>query len=717
MNIKNAINRSGRIVLLSGLLLLLFYLLSPAQQFDVDVETLSIGKMWQHTRQCGMEALPDAEFRALCSYPGYVHGNGGNQFVNNRTWLYYMACKDEGAGEYCLMQRLRRNETRALYPITELYHIRNYNFEDPTQPQEHIWGRERAVEFVTQDNGQRNVMVEIECHKYAWGHPDFDDFILSQTVIKNIDNFTLTDVKVGWYLNMCPTRGGSNKGFTNDTEYIWLDNSVLPMALDAGEGSFVFYDETTINQRSNTVVTYDIEPGKTYGDIGDPGNIRTLGSIDNRLYSPQVVAYAIVDCTPLKDGSKKALYNIISAENDANDWSYKSGGVPSGEFFRYDTGADYGFYDEHMSYIGAKDNFQVRKSYDELNANLGNNVNSAGTLKPWDGSHFERSPFFFITAGPWDLAPGDSAEVWTFLIGGDMDRKVSMRGGLTAVEKIADPTNHASIEDLKKNWQNAWELYSAAKATNFTNFNAGIEWYPPPAPGNVPQMNLGDELEVEPFAEFTEAGPRSAFRLKWLPVHQNYTDPLKGTNDIAKYVVYKSVIDIEGPWDVVTEVPVSEAVVESGRVVKEIEGKPNLPTRFLVTAVDTDGHESDRRAYTYFPYTAPSPSTDKLSEIKVVPNPFRQISRLLDPGEEKRLTFVNIPASCTIRIYTMAGDLVKTLEHEGYGSTAWGSSQGNDYMLTDFGHNVMPGVYIYHVENHSPGHEGETHVGKFAIIK
>jgi hypothetical protein len=47
---------------------------------------------------------------------------------------------------------------------------------------------------------------------------------------------------------------------------------------------------------------------------------------------------------------------------------------------------------------------------------------------------------------------------------------------------------------------------------------------------------------------------------------------------------------------------------------------------------------------------------------------------------------------CTIRIYTVAGDLVKTVRHNGFGATSWGSSSGNNYMLTDFGSNVSPGV-------------------------
>jgi hypothetical protein len=92
---------------------------------------------------------------------------------------------------------------------------------------------------------------------------------------------------------------------------------------------------------------------------------------------------------------------------------------------------------------------------------------------------------------------------------------------------------------------------------------------------------------------------------------------------------------------------------------------------------------------------------------------------LTDSGEEKRLSFENIPAQCTIRIYTLAGELVQTVKHNGFGSEAWGSSTGdaNNYMLTRFSANVMPGVYLYHIESHVAGHEGETATGKFAIIK
>ena len=101
-----------------------------------------------------------------------------------------------------------------------------------------------------------------------------------------------------------------------------------------------------------------------------------------------------------------------------------------------------------------------------------------------------------------------------------------------------------------------------------------------------------------------------------------------------------------------------------------------------------------------------------------MPNPFRQQSGYAEPAEAKRLAFVNIPGLCTIRIYTLMLDLVKTLEHTNNGGIqTWGSQSGKDYMLTDFAQNIQPAIYIYRIESHVPGHEGESSVGKIAVIK
>ncbi|MEK7670818.1 MAG: hypothetical protein AAB344_01175, partial [Bacteroidota bacterium] len=76
---------------------------------------------------------------------------------------------------------------------------------------------------------------------------------------------------------------------------------------------------------------------------------------------------------------------------------------------------------------------------------------------------------------------------------------------------------------------------------------------------------------------------------------------------------------------------------------------------------------------------------------------------------ERRIYFVNLPAKCMIRIYTIRGALVQTLEHDATvenGQEPWN-------LVTKDGMDLAYGIYIYHVD--APG-IGEK-IDKFAIIK
>jgi hypothetical protein len=72
------------------------------------------------------------------------------------------------------------------------------------------------------------------------------------------------------------------------------------------------------------------------------------------------------------------------------------------------------------------------------------------------------------------------------------------------------------------------------------------------------------------------------------------------------------------------------------------------------------------------------------------------------------LHFVNLPAQATIRIYTLAGDLVETIEHDGSG----GNGQASWNLISRNGQETESGVYLFTVD--SPlGHQ----VGKFVVMR
>lgn len=114
-------------------------------------------------------------------------------------------------------------------------------------------------------------------------------------------------------------------------------------------------------------------------------------------------------------------------------------------------------------------------------------------------------------------------------------------------------------------------------------------------------------------------------------------------------------------------------------------------------------------------YIAAQKASSELDRIAVVPNPYVGASEFeikpnLQSGRGERLLhFIHLPAKCTIRIYTLAGELVQVLEHDSVfedGSESWN-------LLSKDQMEIAYGVYIFHVD--APG-VGE-HIGKFAVIK
>ncbi|MFZ4620796.1 MAG: hypothetical protein ACOYNS_09565, partial [Bacteroidota bacterium] len=104
-----------------------------------------------------------------------------------------------------------------------------------------------------------------------------------------------------------------------------------------------------------------------------------------------------------------------------------------------------------------------------------------------------------------------------------------------------------------------------------------------------------------------------------------------------------------------------------------------------------------------------------MSNIKVVPNPYI-ISAIWEPRNpytsgrgDRVIQFINLPQQCTIRIYTVDGTLVRTLDHNSSmnnGAETWN-------LLTKENMDVSYGVYVYHVDAPGVG----QHIGKIFIIK
>jgi hypothetical protein len=100
--------------------------------------------------------------------------------------------------------------------------------------------------------------------------------------------------------------------------------------------------------------------------------------------------------------------------------------------------------------------------------------------------------------------------------------------------------------------------------------------------------------------------------------------------------------------------------------------------------------------------------------VKVVPNPYRGgaawdlVPSETDPTGTK-IAFRDLPRDAsTIRIYTLAGDLVQEAMHDGRsgnGTYFWN-------LITRNGQNITSGIYLFSVQ-----HTGEVCRGRFVVIR
>lgn len=103
---------------------------------------------------------------------------------------------------------------------------------------------------------------------------------------------------------------------------------------------------------------------------------------------------------------------------------------------------------------------------------------------------------------------------------------------------------------------------------------------------------------------------------------------------------------------------------------------------------------------------------ENIKRIRVVPNPYIT-SSLYEPefGELRReplrqIQFINLPPECTIYIFTIDADLIKTIQHYSTnGTEIWD-------LRSESGREIAPGIYIYLVK-----YGDIEYKEKFAIIK
>jgi hypothetical protein len=126
-----------------------------------------------------------------------------------------------------------------------------------------------------------------------------------------------------------------------------------------------------------------------------------------------------------------------------------------------------------------------------------------------------------------------------------------------------------------------------------------------------------------------------------------------------------------------------------------------------------------------------TPANDNESaQVGVYPNPYYG-NAIWDGSSERlrKIYFFNLPSECEITIYTLAGDIVKRMEHsatqngsdirwfEQYAGDNKQQFAGGEHawdLITDSDQAIATGLYLFSVKNNKTGN---IQIGKFLVIK
>ncbi|MBN1351064.1 T9SS type A sorting domain-containing protein [candidate division KSB1 bacterium] len=228
-----------------------------------------------------------------------------------------------------------------------------------------------------------------------------------------------------------------------------------------------------------------------------------------------------------------------------------------------------------------------------------------------------------------------------------------------------------------------------------------------------------DAPEAPPPPDLTVTASEKSVILDWSDVSQ-IPDHDTGVIDFAGYRVYRSMGRNDTTFQKIWECGGNSGVPLATHFV-DTEVQRGFAYFYYVTAFDDGSQNWDQPGRSLesgkywnmmhkdnpvHPFMSSKPLPD-LDNIKVVPNPYNDKSVKYNwPGEENKLLFINIPLKCTIRIYTITGDLVKTIEHDdGTTEQAWN-------QVTDSNQLIYSGIYLFHIQS-----DMGNRMGKFVVVR
>jgi len=313
-----------------------------------------------------------------------------------------------------------------------------------------------------------------------------------------------------------------------------------------------------------------------------------------------------------------------------------------------------------------------------------------------DDASAQEDEFPFQAFGPYDFSYGDSITIVYATGANGISRSLAVEKGLEWRDWYRGVAGAAFDDDAKN------ALLATGKDSLFQTLDRAM-W----------AWNRGLDIpDPLPSPTLTVTSGPNKITLEWEDL-SNVGDPDTGVPDLDHYNIYRKrgkflcdtydELRADGQhvtWELIALVPKTQTTYADTTVVR------GEPYHYAVTAVDdgtqnTDGlfpgqklesskyaNRSEVAAYAF----APGESTSK--SVRIVPNPYIvRAGEFNFSGEDNKLLFVNLPAYCTLRIYTATGDLIKVIEHTS------GSADETWDQVTESNQLIASGVYILHVDN------------------
>jgi len=313
-----------------------------------------------------------------------------------------------------------------------------------------------------------------------------------------------------------------------------------------------------------------------------------------------------------------------------------------------------------------------------------------------DDAMAQEAEYPFQSFGPFDFNLGDSVVI-VYAVGvNGISRDLAREKGLEWRAWYKGDTG-ADFDDDAKN-----SLLATGRDSLFQTFDRALwAWdrgLNVPAPLPSPDLNI-------------TSGPNVVY-LEWEDLSQ-IGDANTGVPDLHHYNIYRKKgkylvdtydeLNAQGThlvWEKIAEVAASETTYTDSAVVR------GDAYHYAVTAVDNGQENTDglfpgqrlessiyanRAEISAIPF---APGAETTNQVRVVPNPYIAEARDFNFSEDpNRILFANLPPYCTLRIYTVTGDLIKTIKHES------GSADELWDQVTESNQFIASGVYILQVSD------------------